>query len=123
MSLIRRSDVFSDFFGNSNYFEPRANVAQGKTGVTLEVELPGFSRSDINIETSGSTLTVAATRSDAKQEYTRQEFGTTTTKRSWSIPRSIDVDRIEASYDAGVLTLTLPYKTGSSEQHRKIEIS
>jgi HSP20 family protein len=122
MSLTRRNDIFSDFFGNASYFEPRANVSQGKSGIALEIELPGFSRSDINIETSSGTLTVSASRPDTRQDYTRREFGTATVKRSWSLPRTIDADRIEATYDSGILTLDLPYKSGTAEQHRKIEI-
>ena len=123
MSLTRRNDIFNEFFGNSNYYEPRTNISQSKTGITLEIELPGFSRSDINIETANNTLTIRGSRSDKQQEYTRREFGASSTKRSWALPQSIELDRIEAAYDAGILTLELPYKTGSAVQHRKIEIS
>lgn len=124
MSLVRSTDFFSDFVNNMNStnYEPRANVYQTKNGMTLEIELPGFSRSDIDIDAANGTLSVTAKRSDTKHEYTRREFGATSVKRSWVIPRSIDSERIEASYDAGILTLDLPYKSGTSESRRKIEI-
>lgn len=125
-SISRRNDFFTDSIFNPFYgtnIEPRANVARSKTSVTVEVELPGFSRSDIAVETRGGTLTVTATRGTNKNEYERQEFGSTTTlRRAWSLPREISQDSIDASYDAGILTITLPFKNESAENQRKIEI-
>lgn len=122
MSLIHHSDIFGDFFNKVNYYEPRANVFHTKAGMTLEIELPGYSRSDINIEAVNGNLTVSASRAESKNEYTRREFGTESTRRSWVIPRTVDPDRIEATYEAGILSLELPYKSGTNDSRRKIEI-
>lgn len=126
MSLIRRNDIFNDLFGfgitpGSNY-EPRANVSSSKTGILVEVELPGYSKSDINVDAKNGILTVTANRSDVKREYHQHEFGQASVRRAWSMPRTIDLDRVDATYDAGILSIDLPYRSETTENQRKIEI-
>jgi HSP20 family protein len=65
---------------------------------------------------------VTATRGDVKREYHQREFGQASVRRSWSMPRSIDLDRVDATYDSGILSIDLPYRTETSENQRKIEI-
>jgi HSP20 family protein len=124
-SILRRNDFFGDSifnaFGNVAY-EPRANVSRTKTGLLLEVELPGFSRSEISVEARNGTLNIGAERSAGKTEYERQEFGTPVLKRTWSLPRGVNLDNIDATYEAGILSVTIPYKTETTDSQRKIEI-
>jgi HSP20 family protein len=102
----------------------RANILSNDKGMTIELEAPGFSRSDITVETKGSTLTVTAKRTDAPEEkYRIQEFNAHHLTRSWTLPKSIDVDKIVAAYDAGILTLTMPYRSDSVFETRRIEIA
>lgn len=126
MSLIRRNDIFNDLFSfglaGGPQFEPRANVSATKSGVLVEVELPGYSKSDINVDAKNGVLTISATRGESKREYHQREFGQATVKRSWSMPRTIDLDRVEASYEAGILAVELPYRSETAENQRKIEI-
>lgn len=131
MNLItRRNDIFNDSFINDFFtnalqrgtLEPRANVSRSKTNLTIDIELPGFSRSDILVESKNGTLAVVASRGQAKTEYDSQEFGAASLKRTWTLPRTVNVEAIEAAYDAGILTITLPYKTETIENQRKIEI-
>ena len=126
MSLSRRNDIFNDLFNFSTtggtQYEPRANISTSKSGILVEVELPGYSKSDINVDAKNGVLAVTATRNDTKREYHHKEFGQATIRRSWTIPRSIDLDRVEAAYEAGILTVELPYRVEASEAPRKIEI-
>ena len=126
MSLIRRNDIFNDLFNfglaNGAQFEPRANVSSSKTGILVEVELPGYSKSDINVDAKNGILTVTANRGDLKREYHQREFGQASVRRSWSMPRTIDLERVEATYDSGILSIDLPYRSETAENQRKIEI-
>jgi HSP20 family protein len=124
-SILRRNDFFGDSIFNaiSNAaYEPRANVSRSKTGITLEVELPGFSRSEISVEARNGTLNIGAVRSAGKTEYERQEFGTSNLRRTWALPRDVNLDNIDATYEAGILTVSIPYKTETADSQRKIEI-
>jgi HSP20 family protein len=92
--------------------------------MTIEVELPGFSRSDISIESKGVTLTVSAKRTDETRDEVRaQEFSTHHLARSWTLPKTIDVEKIVASYEAGILTLKMPYRGDAVSETRRIEIA
>jgi HSP20 family protein len=108
----------------TNDVSPRANVLKTKAGYTLEVELPGFSRSDIDIQTQNGVLAITAKRetSDVKQDLVSREFNTSNLTRSWSLPKNVNVETIDASYDAGILTVTLPFKTTVDTAIRRIEI-
>ncbi len=113
---------------NYDYSTPRAdilraNILTDDKSMTIELEAPGFSRSDIAVEIKGSNLTVTAKRSDATEaKYQTQEFNTRYLTRSWTLPKSIDADKIVAAYDTGILTLTMPYRTDSVFEARRIEI-
>jgi HSP20 family protein len=126
MSLTRRNDIFNDLFNfgiaSGPNLEPRANISTGKSGILVEVELPGYSKSDIGVDAKNGMLTITASRSDIKREYHQREFGHASVQRSWSIPRSVDLDRINATYEAGILSVDLPYRVEASETQRKIEI-
>ena len=57
-----------------------------------------------------------------REQYRTQEFNTRHLTRSWTLPKSVDVDKISAAYDAGILTLKMPYRTDSVFESRRIEI-
>ena len=103
---------------------PRANVIRTKSGYTVELELPSFSRSEIDIQAKNGSLVVTAKResTDTKVEYVSREFNTTSLTRGWTLPKDVNVDAIDASYDAGVLSITFPLKTTSDTSARRIEI-
>lgn len=103
---------------------PRANVWTEDSGTKIEVELPGFSRSDIDISTKKGRLTVTAKRekvSDTKNCVSR-EFSTTTLSRSWSLPKNTNYDGISADLDSGILTITVPHTKVEDTTARRIEI-
>lgn len=126
MSLVGRNDIFNDIFnlslGTNHRLDARANVSSTKAGILVEVELPGYSKSDIAVDAKNGVLIVTATRAESKRDYHQKEFGSTTIKRSWTLPRTIDLDRVDAAYDAGILSVELPYRVEASENQRKIEV-
>ena len=93
--------------------------------MTIELSVPGFSRNDINIEVENGTLVVSGDfitdRELNEQNYHLTEFKTRSFKRSWDLDNSINVDNINASYDAGILTITIPFKV-SKQTSRKIDV-
>ena len=125
MSRFRKNDIFNEVFGHTlatQLNEPRANVTRQKNGILLDVELPGLSRSEIELDIRDGILTVTAQSTDADRDYERREFGAALTKRSWSLPKGADSERIEATHESGILSINIPYRTGTNENHRKIEI-
>ena len=103
------------FFGNSNASLPdfRTDIRDAGDRYILEAELPGFQKEDIKLDLKDGILTISAQHSedqcekDGKGQYIRRE------RRSGSFTRSFDVtgvdeEHITASYNNGVLELSLP---------------
>jgi HSP20 family protein len=91
---------------------PPLTIWEDADNLYVEAELPGLSREQIDISvTGGDTLTIAGERRPRGPEkacWLRQECGYGRFSRTFSLPEVVDADKIEAAYDAGVLTLTLP---------------
>jgi len=103
---------------------PRANAWTEDSGTKIEIELPGFSRSDIDISTKKGRLTVTAKRekiSDTKNCFIR-EFAETTLTRSWALPKNTNYDGITADLDSGILTITVPHTKVEDTTARRIQI-
>ena len=101
---------------------PRANILENKEGYSIELAVPGFSRGDFNISVDDNVLTVSVNSEDTS-EYTnalkRQEFSYTSFERSWTLPEGVSAGGIDAQYNSGILSLSVPVETKSA---RKLQI-
>ena len=77
----------------------------------VAVDLPGVDPGSIDLNVDGNTLTIRAersVRSDEGAQWLAQERPAGSFMRQLNLGDGLDVERIEASYDAGVLTVTIP---------------
>ena len=98
-------DVFLEDFvgrGERNYgsTQPRANIDETDKGYSIIVEMPGLSRSDIEVSLENDYLTVSGTRENGKNK--------THYSRSWSLGDNVTQEAITARYDAGLLYIEVP---------------
>lgn len=131
-SLIRKSEslpsVFTDFFrpwdslfdlnGGSLLNKlnpisiPAVNIVENKDNYEVSLAAPGMKKDDFNIDIDANTLTISAEKEEKKEEkedrYTRKEFNYTSFSRSFSLPDWVNKDKIDASYENGLLKLVLP---------------
>ena len=127
MSIIKRSNLLfpslmdeifkPDWFGGmENYGAnlPAVNIKENEKDYELELAVPGMKKDDFNVEVDNNVMTISAevnTESDVSEEnYTRKEFSFTSFKRSFTLPETVDEDKINASYIDGILKLSLPKK-------------
>lgn len=116
------SSFFDDFFGR-DFFSglatgtsiPAVNISEENGYFEVEVAAPGLKKEDFKINLDGNVLTVSAEHKEEKEEknkkkVTRREFSFTSFQRSFTLPDSVEADKINASYQDGVLLLTLPKK-------------
>lgn len=105
-------------------WSPRVDIYEEGSNLVLRAELPGMKREDIDIHVHGNVLTLRGERKreeEVKEEhYHRSERYFGSFSRSFTLPQHVDAERIEASYNDGVLTVTLP-KTEESEP-KKVEV-
>lgn len=114
------------FFGNGSVVSAfRTDVSDTGDAFKLEVELPGFSKDDIKIDIENDCLTISAERKfddeDKKKNFVKRERFYGSYSRSFDVT-GIDTDAIEASYNDGVLTLTMPKKKAEVPASRRLEI-
>lgn len=75
----------------------------------LRAELPGVDPAkDVDITVRDGILTIKAERSERKERNGRSEFSYGSFARSVALPAGADEDNIKASYDSGILTVTVP---------------
>ena len=124
---------FRDFEEMSRSFWDNDNVSAFRTDITekdgkyiLEADLPGFKKEDISVDIDKDCLTITAEhKSEEKEEnadsYIRREryYGSYT--RSFNV-KGIDTEAITATYNDGVLTLTMPKKEPEIPAARRLEI-
>jgi HSP20 family protein len=103
----------------------RMDVAEAAAGYTVKAELPGVAKDDVVVSIDGNTVSITAEVKREKEEkdggkVLRRERYVGSVARSMTMPEDIDVDRAEAAFDNGVLTLTLPKAPGA--ETRKLPI-
>ena len=125
-------DLFDQFFGRtgggdgspSAVWSPSTDLVETDDDFRLRLDVPGMTKDDISINLQDRTLTVSGERTSERtedsEEYVRVERAFGTFHRSFTLPDAVDADHIEATYDDGVLTITVP-KTEESTR-RQIEI-
>jgi HSP20 family protein len=105
-------------------FQPVVDIFEEKDAILLKAELPGVKLEDITIHVENNLLTLSGERKFEREEkregYHRVESSYGKFTRSFALPTTVDADAIDASLDAGVLTLRLPKK--AELQPRKIEV-
>jgi HSP20 family protein len=114
--------------GGSAFLSPKVNIAETDKGLELTAELPGIDQKDIELDLSEGVLTLKAEHKIEKEEkdearrYHLVERSYGTFLRRFALPFEADQDRIEASFDKGVLKVTIPRAPHAEKQGKKIAI-
>lgn len=107
--------------------EFRTDIRDTGDSYLLEADLPGFNKEDINIEFDDDVMTIKAERhsnheeKDERGNYVRCERSYGSYQRSFDLS-GINTEGMKASYDNGVLQLTLPKKEEPVSTSRRLEI-
>ncbi|MFP2961598.1 Hsp20/alpha crystallin family protein [Myxococcus sp. 1LA] len=91
---------------------PAADIFESESGLTLQLDMPGLDAKSIQVTVEKDILTVQAERkAEPRAEgvnVRRQERAFGAFARSFALPDTVDASQVEARYEQGVLTLTLP---------------
>jgi HSP20 family protein len=92
------------------FIAPAATVLENVDGYTLEVEMPGVSKENLEMWVENNELTIVGRRAASSVEGTlvHRESRPENFRRSFELDPSIDASKISAKIDQGVVTLTLP---------------
>jgi len=113
--------------GESVGWTPSCDIYEDAEGVTLRFELAGVEAKDVDVRFENGVLTVRGERkleSDEKREnYHRIERSYGTFTRSFSLPGTLDPERIKAEAKNGVLSITLPKKAEAKPRAIQVKVS
>lgn len=122
-------NAFCDFFDIDHFFRsgitsPAVNVLESDAAYSVEVAAPGMNKDDFKIclDENGDLVismekqTKTADEDEKARRYLRREFTYTKFKQTLSLPEGVERDRISASVNDGILTITLPKQTEEEKQ-------
>jgi HSP20 family protein len=124
------SELLNRFFDNeervaNQYFAvPPANIAETDKGFRIELAVPGYQKSDFNIELDENVLVVSLENEnnpEENREYVLKEFGYDNFRRSFRLSDKVKKEDISAKYENGVLYIAIPKKEQFT--NRSVEIS
>ena len=125
---FREFDAFERaFFGDRGMQQFRTDITDNGNEYSLQADLPGFKKEDIHIDLDDDRLMISAERhsdyeqKDRKGDYVRCERSYGTYTRSFDTT-GIDIENIKASYEDGVLRLTLPKLAVPEKKSRRLAI-
>lgn len=105
---------------------PPVNIYEREDALVLEADIPGLNQEDLDIRVENNTLTVRGERKisgEVKEEnYHRTERSYGTFERSFSLPDTVDPEKIEASYNNGVLRLTMAKRAETRPKQIKVQV-
>jgi len=138
MDIIRKNNsLLPSFFGNleNEFFKDdrldrftnvAVNIKERDDDFVIEMAVPGYKKEDLNLEIDGNKLIVSAEVShevdDSGENYSRREFSYGSFTRSFTLPREIDVDKINASSNDGVLNISIPKPESKKKKVKKITL-
>jgi HSP20 family protein len=111
---------------STSSFAPAVDVYEDEHNVTLKIEVPGIDEKDIDVRIENNTLIVHGERNIDKEEkeenYRRieRQYGSFT--RTFTLPNTVDTDRVSANYDRGVLKIALAKKAEAKPKQIKVNV-
>src|ERR1700690_4200085 len=107
-------------------FAPAVDVYEDEHTVTLKIEVPGIDEKEIDIRLENNTLTVHGERKIEKEEkeenYRRVERQYGSFTRTFTLPTTVDAEKVSATYDKGVLQIALPKKAEAKPEQIKVNV-
>jgi HSP20 family protein len=105
---------------------PAMEVAEHDKEYVITAELPGMDEKGIELSVANGVLSIKGEKQEEKEEskkdYYLSERRYGSFERSFQIPSGVDGGKIDASFQKGVLKVTLPKTEAAQQQQRKIEI-
>jgi HSP20 family protein len=130
----RMNRLFRDSYGTegreealtSTTFAPPVDVYEDEHNVTLKIEVPGIEEKDIDVRIENNTLTVHGERKFEKEEKeenfrrVERQYGSFT--RTFTLPNTVDHEKVQADYDKGVLKIALAKKAEAKPKQIKVNV-
>ena len=123
--------LLDTLFGNDGFtfpaartacYSPKVDVLQTKDSYILKMDLPGKTEEDVEITLKNDVLTIASAEEENEIWLIRERtaYGSQKFRRTFTLPKDIDVSKVSANFKNGVLSVEIGRKEESAEQKIKI---
>jgi len=117
----------TNFFGNDMpTAAPAVNIIEENNQYLIDLAAPGQVKEDFQVRIEQDHLIISAEskteESTVELNFRRKEFGFSSFTRKFHLPKGVDRNGIHASYDAGILRVSLPKTEDKKAETRSIEI-
>ncbi|HEX7937614.1 MAG TPA: Hsp20/alpha crystallin family protein [Gemmatimonadaceae bacterium] len=108
---------------------PAVDIVEKPEALFVTAELPGISAKDVDVSVDDGVLTISGEKQEEKKEgaeetqYYLFERRYGSFRRSFTLPNAVDVDKISAEFDNGMLKVTLPKAESVKAKGKKISVS
>jgi HSP20 family protein len=105
---------------------PSVDMTETKDRIVVTAELPGLEAADVSVSLTGDMLTIKGEKKKETEEKDEQShvveryYGSF--QRSFRVPENVKADKIEASFDKGVLKVILPKAEVSKKKEIKVKV-
>lgn len=130
--------LFQDYFGDTSVsswlrgrepgfsVNPAIDIAENEQNFIITAELPGIDPKDIQVSASEGYVTIKGEKQQQekveREGYFRQERSFGEFQRVVALPDTANLDKVDANFKHGVLTLHIPKKAGTQSKAHRIEI-
>ena len=124
--------IFDELMGNSLWNDrldyvsassPAVNIIENEKEYRIELAAPGLSKEDMKIDLHDNLLTLSSEREDVKEnnneDFVKKEFSYSSFKKCFTIPDTVNADKISAEYRNGVLDVHIPKKAEAVQKAPK----
>ncbi len=108
--------------GGDGHDLPAVNIRDNAKTYELELAAPGYRKEELKVNVDGDLLNISSDRKTDKEErttFTRHEFSCNGFQRSFTLPGNADGENLKASFDSGILRLSIPKTKTLPEKHGK----
>ncbi len=131
----RMNRMFSDFFGSRegsgdeltfSSWNPVVDVVEEDDKFVIEAELPGMKKDEIQISLAHDMLTIRGEKKVEKEEkkknYHRSERSYGSFSRTFNFPGNVKADKVDAEFNNGVLTVTIPKSEDAKPKQIEVKV-
>jgi len=133
LSTLQMDDLWNRLLGETPFSRtfteewlPSADISETKDKLLIKAELPGLDPKDITVSVSGDLLTIKGEKKKEEEEkdehhhFVERYYGSF--QRSFRLPVNIQSDKVEATFDKGVLNITLLKKEEAEKKEIEINV-
>jgi HSP20 family protein len=117
----------SDELLTSGTFVPAVDIYENEHSITLKLEVPGVNQNDIDVRLENNTLTVRGERKfeteEKEENFHRIERRYGSFSRSFTLPSSVDPEKVKADYKDGVLNIELAKRAEAKPKQIKVSVT